>query len=136
MTSQQAREYLKSFQYDCQYYKEKIKELRKFKVEVDFALKNANTNTQISKTSNKLKSIINKLSEKESFLIELFSKQQQLEREFDQLPQPYKNVLYMRYVCFLSFDQIASNMNYSSKRIYQFHAKGIEMYAKLKSVIG
>lgn len=39
--------------------------------------------------------------------------------------------MYMKYITFLTFDQIAVRMNYSTKRIYQLHSEAISILLKL-----
>lgn len=48
-----------------------------------------------------------------------------IEGTIDNLPQPYKNIFYFRYVKNLSYEKIAFNMNYSIQRIYQLHKEGL-----------
>ena len=42
------------------------------------------------------------------------------------LPQPYQIVIYFKYISSFSFYEIAGNLEYSSKRIYQLHSEGLE----------
>ena len=43
------------------------------------------------------------------------------------LEQPYRNILFYRYIKFMTFDEIALKMNYSTPRIYQLHDHAIEL---------
>ena len=54
-----------------------------------------------------------------------------IEDSIDNLPQPFKNVLYFRYIKDFSYEKISLNMNYSIQRIYQLHKEGIQRIFKV-----
>ena len=41
------------------------------------------------------------------------------------LEQPFKTIIYMRYIDNLTMDQIADKLDYSTARIYQLHNIGL-----------
>lgn len=52
--------------------------------------------------------------------------QNEFARYLDAIEQPYKGIIYEKYVMLKNFDEIASAYNYSVQRIYQLHKKGLE----------
>ena len=77
-----------------------------------------------------LKEIEEEQIKEEESLLEMIKKKHQIEERIDKLQQPYKSVLLYRYISLYSFGEIAKKMNYSTKRIYQLHQEGIEIYVK------
>ena len=103
------KELLESYKFDSQYIKAKTKEIESFNC--------------IAKSTSRLDSIkeieektLSKLLDKKVFIEDLIQK----------LKQPYKTLFYMKYISFLTFDQIADRLNYSTKRIYQLHKEGMD----------
>lgn len=78
----------------------------------------------------KVKFVLEQFVKTEKSLIKSLEKRQSILTKIDTMSQPYKNVLYFRYVCMKSFDEIADKMNYSTKRIYQLHQKALEIYCQ------
>ena len=62
----------------------------------------------------------------------IVKKKKYIETLFQKLIQPYQILMYLRYISFLTFDEIADRMNYSTKRIYQLHTEALN---KLLDVI-
>ena len=126
---------LKNYKYEVQYFLEKSKDIDKLKNEIEksyarlIQMKEKNIDTKdIHKQLNK---IIEKQSKEENALLNILTKKQKIERQIENLPQPFKNVIFFRYICGYSFDTIASKMNYSTKRIYQLHNEGLQIYIKM-----
>ena len=46
------------------------------------------------------------------------------------MPQPSKTILFARYVLNMSFGEIAKDLFYSPKRIYQLHKVAIEEFTE------
>ena len=123
---------LKSYWFDNQYYNEimadsevVVKEIQKLEMSLkDKEIKGYDTSIT------KLR--INNLNEKkvslDSLLQSITKETKKVETIIDSMHQPYKNILFLKYIKNLSFDEIASKMNYSSKRIYQLHKIGIDFY--------
>lgn len=103
------KELLESYRYDSQYINAKTKEIESF------------NNFSSSKQIDSIKEIeiktLSKLLDKKIFIEDLIQR----------LKQPYKTLFYMKYIRFLSFDQIADKLNYSTKRIYQLHKEGMSI---------
>lgn len=108
---------LEEYWYDQQYLKEKIKEVE-----------------QIDKIANKkdAPSFLDETKQIEESEIRMyFKKKKSLEKKIQNLSQPYRTLMYLKYISFLNFDQIAYRMNYSKKRIYQLHSEAIKFLSQL-----
>ena len=125
---------LESYKYDLQFHKEKTEELEKLKQEItkiqliiyDKTKKHIEATIEESQLS-RLKSTY---GEELSTLNAIEASKKNIEKQIESLQQPYKNILYLRYIKDNSFDEIASKMNYSSKRIYQLHKEALDHYTK------
>lgn len=125
---------LEDYKYDVQFFVEKSKEIDKLKKEIEKMhhrledLKNESYDT--SRLQDQLISIFNKQSLEEDILLGVLFKKQIIEKQIGDLPQPYKNIFFLKYIGMHTFDEIALKMNYSTKRIYQLHKKGTEIYCE------
>ena len=59
------------------------------------------------------------------------AKKKRIDQLIERLNQPYRIIMYLKYITFLTFDQIADQMNYSTKRIYQLHSEGVNKLQEL-----
>ena len=110
MTKELLKEILEGYWYDNQYLKEKAKEVEKM-------------NSYI-KEGNQSDILISTKKYEESQMLSIIEKKKNIESLIQSLSQPYKTIMYMKYISFMTFDEIASKMNYSTKRIYQLHSEG------------
>lgn len=78
----------------------------------------------------RIKFVLEEFVKGEKRVIKALEKRQLMLSRIDKMNQPFKNVLYFRYVCMKTFDEIALKMNYSTKRIYQLHQKALEIYCQ------
>ena len=78
----------------------------------------------------RIKFVLEEFVKGEKRVIKALEKRQLMLSRIDKMSQPFKNVLYFRYVCMKTFDEIALKMNYSTKRIYQLHQKALEIYCQ------
>lgn len=111
MDKKQIIKYLESFKYDFQYYQEKAKE-------INFV------ETQI-RTANNSEFLLETKKYEESQIAKFINKKKDIEMLLQKTSQPYQTLLYLKYISFLTFDQIADRMNYSTKRIYQLHSEAL-----------
>lgn len=126
---------LESYKYDVQYFLEKSKDIDKLKKEIEKSYTRLtemqDKKIDTSELNKQLEKIIDKQTLEEESLLNILTKKQKIEKQIDSLPQPYKNVFFLRYISGNSFDEIALKMNYSTKRIYQLHKEGIKIYISL-----
>lgn len=125
---------LENYAYDFEYYIEKTKECEKFKDETHRAimrikmLNEHNRKNSVNETQSAIDNIIEQVVGNEGTLIGIMRKKQNIEKVIENLNQPDRTIIYLRYLRFYTFDQIADKMHYSTKRIYQLHAIAIENY--------
>ena len=109
MNKDELRKYLESFVYDQQYLNEKVKEVKNAKIIAEKIFHDNDKEYSQFESSEKQR------------ILNLYLKKQQMEDMFQTLGQPYRTLMFLKYISFLTFDQIAWQMNYSTKRIYQLH---------------
>ena len=111
MIKEELKLLLEAYWYDNKYLEEKTKEIEK----MSKIIENENFSNLAFDTKHY----------EETELTKILEKKKNIENLFHTLTQPYKTLMYMKYISFLTFDQIADRMNYSTKRIYQLHSEGI-----------
>lgn len=116
MLKDELKKILEEYKYDYQYLKEKSKEVE----EINSLIRSGKNYEYVI--------VSQKYEEKE--LSELVEKKKYVESLLKNLGQPYRTIMYMKYISFLTFDEIAYRMNYSTKRIYQLHSEGITILLK------
>lgn len=78
----------------------------------------------------KLEKFLEKLIEEEEYLIETIEQRQKIQQRIQHIEQPHRNILFFRYICGKTFEEIAGKMNYSTKRIYQLHKESLYIYCE------
>ncbi len=123
---------LESYKYEYQYFQEKSKEIEKLKKEIqksyDRLSQMKENKIDTFELNKQIEKIIEKQSREEDALLIIISKKQEIENKINRLPQPYKNILFLKYINLNTFDEIALKMNYSTKRIYQLHKIALQIY--------
>ena len=112
MNREKLRKLFEEYWYDNQFVKEKMKEINS----IDKQIQEGSKSEILIRSKEYETAEITKVIEKKKYIESLF----------EALPQPHRTVMYMKYVSFLTFDQIADRMNYSTKRIYQLHAEALD----------
>lgn len=120
MNKEQLKIFLEEYWYDNQYMSEKLKEIEKIKSQ-----KQKISTYEIKHLDDKNSPLIIAEQQENIILRNIVKKKQKIEELIASLNQPYKTILYFKYICFLTFDQIADKMNYSTKRIYQLHGDAL-----------
>lgn len=64
-------------------------------------------------------------------LKELLLKKFVVENKIEQLEQPYKSILYLKYIRGINLYKVSEGLNYSYIHIKRMHIEAIEKYAKL-----
>lgn len=116
MLKEELKNILEEYWYDNQYLKEKAKEVEI----IDNLIRTGKASEFIANSKQYEVSEMSKIIEKKKYI----------EGLFQSLNQPYRTLMYMKYISFLTFDQIADRMNYSTKRIYQLHGEAISKLLK------
>lgn len=123
---------LENYKYDLQYYNEKTKDLEKLKNELykmqSIVRDKMTKKIDFSIESLQCEQLKTKYLDEQTKLENIEAKKRYLEDAIENLPQPYKTIFFLRYIKSCSFDEIATKMNYSSKRIYQLHKLAISQF--------
>ena len=64
-------------------------------------------------------------------LQELLIKKYLVENKIEQLEQPYKSILYLKYIRGINLFKVSEELNYSYRHIKNLHQEAIEKYANL-----
>ncbi len=68
----------------------------------------------------------NIFNQKQKQIEDVLQEMMGIEEAIQFLKQPYKTVIYMRYIDNFTMEQIADKLNYSCPRIYQLHSTGLK----------
>ena len=111
MSKEELKTLLENYWYDKHYLTEKIKEIEV----IDNLISKGQSSEFMLSTKKYEENEMSKIMESKKYIESLLQ----------QLPQPYRTIMYMKYITFLTFDQIADRINYSTKRIYQLHGEAM-----------
>ena len=115
MNREKAKSLLESFVYDNYYYKEKLKEVESFKVDTENSLKRIQSLKQDNSAMHNLEQYVSNIFEnqiqEEKIILEILNKKQKIEMCIEKMEQPLRTILYLRYIRFLSFDDIGQREN-------------------------
>ena len=64
-------------------------------------------------------------------LQELLLKKYLVENKIEQLEQPYKSILYLKYIRGINLYKVSEELNYSYQHIKRMHQEAIEKYSNL-----
>ncbi len=125
------KEELKKYMFDMQFYEEVVSEIKELQTKLLVATNRANTYGDINNTI-EIEDIRKQIKAKERALAKIEKSKTAVEETINAIDQPYKNVLYFRYVKQYKFNKIAMKMGYSLQRIFQLNKEAIEKYAKVR----
>jgi len=129
------KDVLEAYWYDYQYLLEKTNEINKMKGLLSNSVTRLNEikeqNFSIDKLEVKMNRIMQRQANEEGLLIKLITKKQSTEKIIASIPEPHKVILYLRYMCFYSIDQIADKLKYSPIRIYQLQKEAVGKFCEI-----
>lgn len=64
-------------------------------------------------------------------LQELLIKKYLVENKIEQLEQPYKSILYLKYIRGINLFKVSEELNYSYRQIKRLHQEAVEKYSNL-----
>lgn len=64
-------------------------------------------------------------------LKELLVKKYIVENKIEQLEQPFKSILYLKYIRGINLYKVSEQINYSYSHVKKMHIEAIEMYSKI-----
>lgn len=129
-----AKEFLKGYYYEKKLYEQKIIENKKFKTQLDDLLitnKALRVDDNIKNVIYELhKKIYALLLEEEEKLLNCFMSKLEIEKIIDTLEQPYKSILYFKYICLYDFNKISEITELSESYIYTLHKEALDILDK------
>ena len=136
MTIKEAKEKLQQVLWDNKYLEVKAQEIEKQKIKSEkltLKLSHSASSDKLLELEETIRKIDNlKIREAEYFLL-IESNKLEFEKTLSSVSQPYRIILYYKYVIGYSNEEIARAMQYSPPRIYQLLAESIAEYARLMS---
>ena len=81
-------------------------------------------NKRVSQTN--IEKLVEEAIMEENILCREIQKIKELEVAINNLNQPSKTILLSRYILDFTFDEIAKDLFYSTKRIYQLHSQAVQ----------
>lgn len=136
MKKEDVKKELENYIFDVEYFLEKSKEREKYKDDIELSILrikslSAHSSADTETVEKRLDQVVEREIREEETLIEILNRKQKIENVIKLLDQPYRNIIYLKYIRFYTYDQIADKMHYSSKRVYQLHAEALEKFVKL-----
>lgn len=132
MREEEAKKLLKSYKYNELTIKQREKHIEQLKE----MLKNyINRQNEIKSLTNiefddaDIRELLAEQKREEQQLIKDMKMKNKLVAMINNLKQPSKAILFGKYILNMSFDEVARDLYYSSKRIYQLHKIAIEEFA-------
>lgn len=126
MTKSELKKLFERYQYDKDYINEILKEIKIYNEKNEKYKSYLNNGHSILKNKD-IELIIKKHEDDIKNMLKIKSNNNYIESLIQQLEQPYRNVLFYKYIKYYSFDEIASKMHYSTPRIYQLHDKALNL---------
>lgn len=136
-TVEEAKKELKEYRESILYIKEQQEDIE----ELRGILEKTTTRLSLSKTDNnsmstdKFSDGIDRISrieqEKDKKLEELLLKKFVIDEKIDKLEFPFRDVLFMRYSRWKSWEEIARDMKYSLNNVFKIHGKALQKYAEV-----
>lgn len=139
-TIEDIKKELKSYIHDKNFLEEMKKDVERVREE---AVKTTSILSDMPKGSNPVKDriaeYIAKIDEMQQenykLLLDLEQKKNDIETIINKMEQPYKNILYFRYINGKSLTEVATIIGHEYKWSCVLHGKALEQYRKLKEEI-
>lgn len=136
MNKEDVKKELENYVFDVEYFLEKSKEREKYKEDIELSILrirslSAHASADTETVEKRLGQVVEREIREEETLIEILNRKQKIENVIKLLDQPYRNIIYLKYIRFYTYDQIADKMHYSSKRVYQLHAIALDRFIEL-----
>ena len=75
--------------------------------------------------------IVDLKNEKYSQLIKMYNTKKRIEDKIDMLEQPYRNILYYKYIKGYNLTKVANEIGYNYKWTCELHGNALEKYKQL-----
>lgn len=134
----EARQELREYRDNIKYIDEKQNDVEELRTRIEKTTKVLNTTpngkgTNLDKAPfeeslDKIKDIEQECSDK---LQELLVKKYLVENKIEQLEQPFKSILYLKYIRGMTLYDVSRELNYSYRQIKNLHKEAVEKYINL-----
>ncbi len=124
MKKENLKKILDDYQHDKIYINEKFKSLKDKKLIIEELFRELKSNKI---NDDDVKAFFENLKIETQQILNISNKNKEIEKLINNLNQPYRNVFYLKYIEYLSFDEISHKMNYSTPRIYQLYNIGLNI---------
>ncbi len=132
MSEEEAKKLLKSYKYNELTIKQREKHIEQLKEMLKNYInrqKEIKSLTNIELDDADIRELLAEQKREEQQLIKDMKMKNKLVAMINNLKQPSKAILFGKYILNMSFDEVARDLYYSSKRIYQLHKIAIEEFA-------
>ena len=132
MSEEEAKKLLKSYKYNELTIKQREKHIEQLKEMLKNYINRQNeikSLTNIELDDADIRELLAEQKREEQQLIKDMKMKNKLVAMINNLKQPSKAILFGKYILNMSFDEVARDLYYSSKRIYQLHKIAIEEFA-------
>lgn len=138
-TIEEIKKELSSYIQEKKYIEEKkadIKELEEQATNVTSVLSDMpkGSNPVQDRIAEYVAKILDLQAENYQYLLNLEKKKQEIENIINMMEQPYKNILYFRYIKGYNLTEVASMIGNEYKWCCVLHGKALEQYRRLKEV--
>lgn len=132
MSEEEAKKLLKGYKYNELTIKQREKHIEQLKEMLKNYINRQNeikSLTNIELDDADIRELLAEQKREEQQLIKDMKMKNKLVAMINNLKQPSKAILFGKYILNMSFDEVARDLYYSSKRIYQLHKIAIEEFA-------
>ena len=136
MTIEEAKQELRQYIYDKRWIEERIEDIKERKSILDkitSTLSDMPKGTPLvqDRQAEALVKILDLTSEMEKYLNELKEKQIIIEKKINKIPQPYKNILYFRYIRGYNLTEVSNEIEEEYDYTRKLHGIALLKYTEL-----
>lgn len=138
---EKGKQELKDYIYNKRWIEEKlldIKERRTLLENISGTISDMPKGTPkvVDKKAEELSKIIDDTNELEKYIKQLKNKQLNIESKIDKIDQPYKNILYFRYIRGYNLTEVSNEINTEYDYTRKLHGIALIKYSKLEELDG
>lgn len=138
ITVEEAKQELREYRDNIKYIEEKQNDAEELKTRITKVTSNMNgmpngkgenlEKAPFEESLDRIKEIEKECNKK---LQELLFKKYIVENKIEQLEQPHKSILYLKYIRGINLYKVSEELNYSYRHIKNLHQEAVEKYANL-----
>lgn len=138
ITVEEAKKELREYQQNIKYIEEKQNDALELRTRLESTTKRLSgmpsgkgENLDRSMLEDSIDKMDKIIAECDKKLQELLLKKFVVESKIDSLQQPFKSILFIRYIRNNDFSEVAKKVGYSEKHIYRLHGEALQKYAEI-----